>query len=66
MKVRRPEKTRLKGRPKGVLVPYYERKTIGDMSSALVFTKVWGHKEIPTQTHPTAGLELRRSHPLLP
>ena len=30
------------------------------MSSALEFMKVWGHKEIPTQTHPTAGLELRQ------
>ena len=28
---------------------------------ALEFTKVWLHKEIPTQTHPTAGLELRQS-----
>ena len=45
-------------RPKGVLVPC---KAIRDTSSALQFMKVRGHKEIPTQTHPTAGLELRSS-----
>ena len=41
--------------------PECERKAIRDMSSALEFTIVWWHKEIETQTHPTAGLELRRS-----
>ena len=47
--------------PKGVLVPEHERKAIRDASSALELTKVWLHKEIPTQTHPTDGLEPRRS-----
>ena len=36
-------------------------KAIRDTSSVLEFTKGWGHKEIPAETHPTAGLELRRS-----
>ena len=32
---------------------------IRDMSIAVELTKVWQQKEIPAQTHPTAGLALR-------
>ena len=31
------------------------------MSSALEFIKVWRQEEIPTQTHPIVGVELRQS-----
>ena len=34
---------------------------IKNTSSALELMKVWRQEEIPTQTHPIAGVELRRS-----
>ena len=40
---------------------YLSCTAIRDMSSALEFINVWRHKEIPTQTHPITGLEVRRS-----
>ena len=52
---------RNKTRQKGVLIPKCKGNAIRDVSSALELTKVWGHKEIPTEAHPTGGLELRRS-----
>ena len=40
--------------------PLARAKAIRD-TSALEFTKVWGHKGIPTETHPTADVEFRQS-----